>query len=136
MKLVFADTVYWSALLTRSDDLHPKAIQLSQSLDGVQIVTSDLVLIEFLNAVAGRGPQSRFMASSSVESLLKNPETMVERLTPESLQAALKLCSERPDKDWSLTGCSSFLIMNQLDIRQALTYDRHFEQAGFQALLR
>jgi predicted nucleic acid-binding protein len=42
----------------------------------------------------------------------------------------------RPDKSWSLTDCSSFLIMESEGIEAALTYDRHFEQAGFQALLR
>jgi predicted nucleic acid-binding protein len=35
-----------------------------------------------------------------------------------------------------MTDCSSFLIMWQYGIDAALTYDKHFEQAGFDALLR
>jgi predicted nucleic acid-binding protein len=50
--------------------------------------------------------------------------------------AALDLFRRRSDKNWSLTDCSSFLIMQKMAISEALTYDLHFEQAGFRALLR
>ena len=46
------------------------------------------------------------------------------------------LYAERPDKDWSLTDCISFVVMRTMDITEALTGDRHFEQAGFTALLK
>ena len=46
------------------------------------------------------------------------------------------LYAERPDKDWSLTDCISFVVMRKMDITEALTGDRHFEQAGFTALLK
>src|SRR6185437_7371498 len=127
MKQVFADTVYWSALFSQRDDLHAKAAEFSRSLQNTQIVTSDLVLIEFLNSIAGRGPRWRFMGLSSVESLLSSPEVIVDVLTPESFSAAIKLYGERHDKSWSLTDCSSFLIMRRHHIDSALTFDRHFE---------
>jgi hypothetical protein len=37
---------------------------------------------------------------------------------------------------WGLVDCVSFVIMRSLGIREAFTADRHFEQAGFVALLR
>ncbi len=40
------------------------------------------------------------------------------------------------DQEWSLTDCISFIVMQQRGISPALTYDHHFEQAGFEALLR
>jgi hypothetical protein len=40
------------------------------------------------------------------------------------------------DKNWSLTDCASFLIMEEERLAAALTHDRHFTQAGFQTLLR
>jgi hypothetical protein len=49
---------------------------------------------------------------------------------------ALSLYAERSDKDWGLTDCSSFQIMVRKRLTAAISYDRHFEQAGFQALLR
>ncbi len=48
---------------------------------------------------------------------------------------AWNLCKGRPDKAWSLVDCTSFVIMQQLNIQIALTTDRHFEQAGFTRLL-
>ena len=48
----------------------------------------------------------------------------------------IDLYRHRPDKEWGATDCVSFVVMNDLGITEALTHDRHFEQAGFTALLR
>lgn len=55
MRLVFADTGYWVALLNPHDDLHSKAISLSKSLQPIHIVTSEMVLAEVLNDFSDRG---------------------------------------------------------------------------------
>jgi len=39
------------------------------------------------------------------------------------------------DKEWSLVDCISFIVMRERGIKQALTFDRHFEQAGFDAIM-
>jgi hypothetical protein len=44
--------------------------------------------------------------------------------------------NHRRDKDWPLTDCISFVVMADEEITDALTGDRHFEQAGFVALLK
>lgn len=49
--------------------------------------------------------------------------------------AAWQLLKQRPDKNWSLVDATSFTMMQQLGIQNALTSDRHFEQAGFVRLL-
>jgi predicted nucleic acid-binding protein len=41
----------------------------------------------------------------------------------------------RTDKDWSLTDCISFSIMENRGITDALTADHHFQQAGFKTLM-
>jgi predicted nucleic acid-binding protein len=46
------------------------------------------------------------------------------------------LLSSREDKNWSLVDCSSFVVMQQRNITEALTNDYHFEQAGFVRLLK
>ncbi len=51
-------------------------------------------------------------------------------------QAAWNLLEQRPDKEWSLVDCSSFVLMRQRGIVQAWTHDHHFEQAGFTRMLR
>jgi uncharacterized protein len=52
----------------------------------------------------------------------------------ELFEEGFSLYSARSDKDWSLTDCISFVVMQRRNIREALTADRHFEQAGFVAL--
>ncbi len=42
----------------------------------------------------------------------------------------------RADKEWSLVDCASFVVMQQRGLTEALTTDRHFEQAGFVRLLK
>lgn len=68
--------------------------------------------------------------------LLSDPA--VEIIPPSSglFERGLRLFRERPDKGWSLTDCISFVVMEERGIRDALTGDHHFEQAGFAALLK
>lgn len=136
MTTVFADTAYWLALFNPRDTLHSRASTLAATLRGVRIVTSEWVLIEVLNGCSGGGPSLRSVAANAVADLRTALGGVVEPQTSRSFSEALKLYAERADKDWSLTDCSSFLIMKRLGIGSALTPDHHFEQAGFEALLK
>ncbi|WP_201150090.1 hypothetical protein [Cyanobacterium sp. IPPAS B-1200] len=51
------------------------------------------------------------------------------------IQAILKLFESRQDKQWGLIDCISFSVMDEHNLKDALTSDRHFIQAGFNALL-
>lgn len=136
MRVVFADTSYWIALLNSRDSLHRKASTLSTFLRRTQIVTSEMVLAEFLNDFSGRGPYFRKIAVGLVEDLRRDPQIVIVSQTSPQFQNALFLYAERHDKTWSLTDCASFRIMGRDGLTRALTHDHHFEQAGFQALLR
>jgi predicted nucleic acid-binding protein len=136
MSQVFADTGYWIALLNLRDELHDRARHISATLGSAQIVTSEWVLTELLNSFAERGAQFRSVASRTVAALRSNPSVIVIPQTSASFGDAFQLYQDRSDKSWSITDCSSFLIMRQYGIGAALTHDRHFEQANFQALLR
>jgi predicted nucleic acid-binding protein len=136
MTRVFADTGYWIALLTPRDGLHKEAHRLYATLTGTEIVTSEWVLIELLNGFAPQGPHLRCVVSDAVAALRTNPKVVVEPQIREAFDEALQLYCDRPDKDWSMTDCSSFLITRRYGTDSALTYDKHFEQAGYKALLR
>jgi uncharacterized protein len=53
----------------------------------------------------------------------------------EQVARAIQLYGQREDKTWSLTDCISFVVMQEHGVTEALTADRHFEQAGFVPLL-
>jgi predicted nucleic acid-binding protein len=136
MKRIFADTSYWIALLNPHDELHGRAVAAAQSCSEDQIVTSEMVLAELLNGFCDGGPRLRVAASKAVKTLRSSRNVTVIPQTSDQFQRALGRYEERIDKDWRLTDCASFLIMEAEGIEAALTHDQHFTQAGFRPLLR
>ena len=94
-----------------------------------------MVLAEVLNYFAGRG-RLRVAAATLVERLRQGNRLTIMRQTPIQFETAFELYRQRDDKSWSLTDCASFLIIQELQLSEILTYDVHFEQMGFRALLR
>lgn len=132
MSAPFADTFFFLALLSEGDPAHPKAVEALQSFP--QIVTSEFILLELGNACARAEDHADFLAL--VEGMRASSRITVIPLGPELLNRGLALMARRPDKNWSLTDCISFVLMEERDLKEALTGDQHFEQAGFTALLR
>lgn len=135
MERVFADTGYWIALLNRRDNLHQKATEITGQFGAVEIVTSEMVLAEFLNSFSSYGSRLREAAAMATESLRASGVVVIPQ-TSRLFARALRRYREMADKNWSLTDCASFVIMQDRQIVAALTHDRHFSQAGFQTLLR
>ncbi|MCE9526388.1 MAG: PIN domain-containing protein [Planctomycetales bacterium] len=132
MSRVFADTFYFLALLNQADAAHQKAVEYSKLID--RLVTSEWVLTEVADGLAVSRHRNRF--GYLRRELLAEQNALVVPLNMATYQAGIDLFDNRPDKEWSLTDCISFVIMEREAIRQALTGDRHFEQAGFLALLK
>jgi predicted nucleic acid-binding protein len=133
---VFADSGHWIAVLNPREDLHETAMTVSRSLGTRTIVTSEMVLTEVLNFYSVFGPMFRERAVQLVKSLREDLNVIVVGQTSEQFDRAMSLYVARPDKTWGLTDCSSFAIMNDLRITEALAHDHHFVQAEFRALLR
>ncbi|MCG9884132.1 MAG: PIN domain-containing protein [Cyanobacteria bacterium] len=136
MKTLFADTGYWIAILYSKDPLHDVAKETSQRLFPFRVITTDWVLNELLNSFSKKDRRLRELAASFVESLQDDPNVEITPATPQLFDRALGLYRDRPDSAWSHTDCISFCVMGDRQIREALAHDRHFEQAGFVALLR
>ena len=136
MQEIFADTAHWIALQLPEDELHQAAMGLLDFLSsGIRIITSELVLFEFLNHFSGRGKASRRTAVETWHQLHSSSIVSVIPATEGLLKEAVKQYHKHLDKGWSLTDCSSFAIMWERNIHAALTADHHFEQAGFRTLL-
>jgi len=136
LRTVFADAGYWIALWHPRDALHRSAMVVSESLGAIVVVTTQLVLVEALNALAGMGEFRRLFAAQMVRTLEDDPGVEIVPQTDAQFRAAVERYATRPDQRWSLTDCASFLVMEERGISEALAYDRDFEQAGFTALLR
>ncbi len=135
-RVVFVDTSAFLAIKNRRDTLHKDALRLKRQMleAGKLLVTSDYVLDESYTIIrlrAGHG-----MAVEFGEELRASRLIRVEYLTPELIERAWILFKRFEDKDFSFTDCTSFALMRQLQIRDALAFDGHFTQAGFVELRR
>ena len=133
MTLVFGDTWYYLALLNRRDTGHESAYRWSAA-NARPVVLTDFVLLEVGDAFSRGSARERFLRLVAL--LRSDPNTTVVPADRELLERGLRLFAERPDKDWSLTDCISFVVMRERGIAEALTADHHFEQAGFTILLK
>lgn len=134
MKQIFADTFYWVALINQRDSWHQQAIAITSTLNQVQIVTTDEVLIEVLNFLSSYGEQMRRRTIQLIKDILADPNIQVVQQTHESFLDGLQLYENRLDKEYSLTDCISMQTLKKLGIIEALTHDRHFTQEGFTIL--
>jgi predicted nucleic acid-binding protein len=134
MRTIFADTYYFLALLNNTDEGHPQALAFTTSYRG-RLLTTPWVLTELADALAGT-PQRRAKFAQTLHKLQTEPPAAVLPCDEKLFQAGVNLYIQRPDKQWSLSDCISFVVMQREGITEALTGDHHFEQAGFVALLK
>ena len=133
---IFLNSSGLIALIHRGDALHERAKLCYASLGRRPRITTVAVLIECLNFLS-RAPL-RPLANALWEQIQKAVMfgiLEVVPLTEDLFAEGLALFLSRPDKEWSLTDCISFVVMEKRGIKQAFTADRHFVQAGFEALL-
>ena len=131
----FVDTSFWIALLEASDALHPRAVAWHAHVvkEGVAIVTTEAVLWETLTYFAP--PPSRKRAMLLYRAAHGSSGIEIVDFAGGWRDAAVLLYENRRDKAWSIVDCLSFEVMGSRGMVAALTADRHFEQARFEALL-
>ncbi len=132
---VFADTAAFAALLIRRDKFNQTANQIMAELSekDTKLFTTEMVLVELANALSAI--EFRARATILIDELQMLPNVEIVWSSVELFEKAWSLYRERPDKEWSLTDCASFVVMRERKINLAFTSDKHFEQAGFVKLL-
>lgn len=135
MKAAFRDTSFVIALLNRSEPYHEKAKGLAAKLASTRQprLTTTAVLLELGDGFARKGRWD--LIAPFLEAAAKDPYLEVVSVDSFLIGGAARLRNARSDKDWGLTDCVSFVVMDDRAIDEALTADRHFQQAGFRALL-
>jgi len=129
----YGDTSYFLALLVPGDANHEAAQRIALTLNR-PIITSDFIIIEVGNFLSGVSARQRF--TTFIHALRQDQQTSIVPASNKLVIAGIELYLHRPDKAWSLTDCISFEIMREHGIHDALTADKHFEQAGFGVMLK
>jgi predicted nucleic acid-binding protein len=97
------------------------------------IVTTEAVLWEWLNGLSDAS--TRNVASEGYRRAHADARIQVVPFHAELIDSAIQRYSARADKNWSLTDCLSFVVMERHRLTEVLTTDGHFEQAGLKAIM-
>ncbi|APB32606.1 Putative nucleic acid-binding protein, contains PIN domain [Gloeomargarita lithophora Alchichica-D10] len=136
MAKVFLDSAFAIALSAHTDQFHSRALRLAEQLEAskTQMITTRAVLLEIGNALSK--VRYRLAAVSLLEAIETDSCIEIIPLSEELYTSAFSLFRTRPDKEWGLVDCISFIVMQERGITDALTTDEHFRQMGFRPLLR
>ncbi|MBA3945045.1 MAG: type II toxin-antitoxin system VapC family toxin [Herpetosiphonaceae bacterium] len=130
---IFVDTLFVVALINTRDQYHSQAVALADKLEGFPLLITDAVLLEIGNALARNYKQE---AVAIIEEFITSDEVEISHLSRDVFERAFDLYRAFQDKAGGLVDCISFVVMGDAGITEALTFDQHFVQAGFQALMR
>ncbi len=133
--MIFVDTSAWLALADSADVHHTEAREFEQGLRRgahEKLVTSDFVLDETITIVRDRAGLGKARALS--RAILDSPNVHLMWVAEPQFRSALDLLFSHEDKRWSLTDCTSFVLMRAMELQGAFTFDPDFHQAGFSIL--
>lgn len=138
MTSLLIDTSGWGNLIDPTQPFHHQTAILYRAArqQKNRILTTNYIITEVVALLTSplRIPRPQIVAF--VQSLRDSPYIEILHIDPETDAQSWQLLASRQDKAWSLIDCSSFIVMQQNNISQALTNDHHFEQAGFIRLLK
>ena len=127
------DTAYIQALLSHRDAYHDSALHLFPEIASAhEVWITEAVLIESANALSRINRQG---IAEFTRAAYEEPNIRIVPVDSALLRRGLELYDARADKAWNLTDCISFLVMEDEGLREAVTTDHHFGQAGFRALM-
>ena len=132
---IFVDTSGFYSLLVQAEGMHQEAAKFMTraARERRRFVTTDYVLDESATLLRARGYGK--LLAPLFETMDASSAVRVEWTTPRRFYETRSFCLQHADKAWSFTDCLSFVVMRDLGLREALTSDIHFEQAGFRRLL-
>lgn len=133
MNVVFADAFYFVARINRCDQYHHRVLAFSKDFRA-RLLTSDWILMEVADALAKSACRPR--VREFIFHMRRAAACEIVPASRELLDRALAFYHQHADKEWTLTDCVSFVIMRERHIMDALTGDKHFEQAGFNPLFK
>jgi uncharacterized protein len=131
--MILVDAGYLVASAKVRDQLHYRAVAWSAAIDEPLVVT-EYVLVETVNLLSSPGDRPK--AHRVVARACAGSPWLYLPASEQLFQTGLALHRQHRDKAWSLIDCISFAVMRERGIDRAPAHDHHFQQAGFDALLR
>ncbi|MGH9907663.1 MAG: type II toxin-antitoxin system VapC family toxin, partial [Pyrinomonadaceae bacterium] len=134
-KPIFLDTAYVNALINTRDQWHERAVWWERKLaaERRRLLTTQFILIEIGDGLAT--VKYRAEAGAIIKHLTSSSFVEVIPATSQLFTDGFNLYRQRQDKAWGITDCTSFVVMQDHQLSEALTTDDDFIQAGFHALL-
>lgn len=131
--MIFMDTGPLVAIVCKRDQYHQKALEVWEILRGEQCLTTDLIVVETVNLLAGSvgGKEAVIWARR----LYGDPWIEVVQTTKGDMLSALPTVERMSGRGMGLADAVSFLIMDRYNIREVATFDRHFRDAGYQSVI-
>ena len=131
MTAVFVDTGYLLALEIANDQHHQAAVQHWQRIVTTlpPLVTTSYVFDEVVTFFNSRGHHAKAVQIGN--DLLRSASLQLIHVDERLFYEGWTYLQQHQDKDYSLTDCISFVVMQRLSISTAFAFDRHFAQAGF-----
>jgi predicted nucleic acid-binding protein len=132
---IFVDTSGFYALLVKADDRHAEASRILRDARRRKrrFVTTDYVLDETATLLKAR--RLAHLLGPFFDKVLASQACRVEWTDADRFHGTKQFFLKHEDQAWSFTDCLSFQTMKQFRLREALTKDGHFQEAGFAALL-
>lgn len=133
---IFVDSSGFYALLVQGDDRHGAASRHLREARRRRrrFQTSDYVLDETATLLKARG--YAHLLEAFFRTVLDSQACLIEWMDSKRFHDTQTYFLKHKDQAWSFTDCVSFRIMKDARLRDALTKDHHFEDAGFVALLK
>ncbi|MBF0229859.1 MAG: type II toxin-antitoxin system VapC family toxin [Desulfamplus sp.] len=132
MNCLFIDSGYFIALEALDDQNHKIASihwkTLCKSLP--QLLTTSYVFDEVITFFNSKGKHDK--AVELGKNILDSPAIKLIHINEALFNKSWEYLKQHDDKTYSFTDCTSFVLMKQRKITKALTFDRHFKQAGFE----
>jgi predicted nucleic acid-binding protein len=135
---LFGDTSGWGNLVDATQAYHTLSANMYRAArqQGRKVITSNYIITELVALMTNPLRIPRTVMIAFIDGLKSSPYVEIVYMDSTLDYKAWQLMKSRPDKEWSLVDCSSFVLMQQRGIIEALTTDHHFEQAGFVRLLK
>jgi uncharacterized protein len=125
--MIFVDTSAWFALFVPIDPDHQRIRDCFAANPG-PVLTTDYCIDETLTLLLVRGETSRAMEAG--REFFERGFTRVHFVSPQQIHRAWVFFQQRAANGWSFTDCTSFVVINDLQIPSAASVDTHFRQFG------